>query len=32
MPLDSLAGELIDFGRREELASTIAAALVKRVQ
>ena len=30
--LDALAGEVVDFGRREELARSIAAALIKRVQ
>jgi hypothetical protein len=32
MLLDSLAGEVTDSGRRDELAHAIAAALVKRVQ
>jgi hypothetical protein len=30
--LDLLAGEIIDFGTRDELASAIAAALIKRAQ
>jgi transcription elongation GreA/GreB family factor len=30
--LDSLAGEVVDFGRRDELARAVAAALIKRVQ
>jgi len=30
--LDSLAGEVVDFGRRDELAIAIAAALIKRIQ
>ena len=32
MLLDCLAGEVIDSGRRDELAHAIAAALMKRVQ
>jgi hypothetical protein len=32
MLLDSLAGEVIDSGRRDELAHAIAAALIKRAQ
>jgi hypothetical protein len=30
--LDSFAGEVIDFGRREELAQAVATALIRRVQ
>src|SRR4051812_1506834 len=29
--LDALAGEVIDYGRREGLASAVAAAIIKRV-
>ena len=28
--LDALAGEVIDYGRREEVTSAVAAALIKR--
>jgi hypothetical protein len=32
MLLDSLAGEVIDFGRRDEFARAIAGALIKRLR